>query len=288
MTSELTQEYAKHSSDVFPPSTQTCSEALRKIKETVRSIAKQSFEQREKERDSLISQLEQSSLISDNKRATLLRRIRYTEMARQLAIKFKTVRNTQVKTGMTRIEIPVHPEHDPKTCTDWQLVDIPSEVLHHLQQRNRRHFSQALGTPFTVPPLSTDLGFTGNGQAAQQVLSGRYTFQGDVENQAVQLLLDHLRQTSEMATHRGQPTISEDEFIGKLKVWRESTSTSPSGLHLGHYKALVARHQHSEVDQDDTKALQAEKVKLSMMKRELRKLHLRLVNYALERGYSYN
>ena len=98
----------------------------------------------------------------------------------------------------------------------------------------------------------------------------------------MQLLLEHLNQTSEMANHRGQPTISEDEFIGKLKVWRESTSTSPSGLHLGHYKALVARHQHSEVDQDDTGALQAEKAELDMMQRELRKLHVRLVNYALE------
>jgi hypothetical protein len=30
------------------------------------------------------------------------------------------------------------------------------------------------------------------------------------------------------------------EFTGKFKVWRESTSTSPSGRHLGHYEALVA------------------------------------------------
>jgi hypothetical protein len=30
------------------------------------------------------------------------------------------------------------------------------------------------------------------------------------------------------------------EFTGKFRVWRESTSTSPSGRHLGQYKALVA------------------------------------------------
>ena len=83
------------------------------------------------------------------------------------------------------------------------------------------------------------------------------------------------------------PTISEDEFVGKLKVWRESTSTSPSGLHLGHYKALISRHQHSEVDSKANETLQAQKTELDMMQREMMLLHLRLINYALERGYSH-
>ena len=75
--------------------------------------------------------------------------------------------------------------------------------------------------------------------------------------------------------------------MGKLKVWRESTSISPSGLHLGHYKALIARHQHSEVDHNDNDTRQAEKRELDTMQQEIRTLHLQLINYALERGYSY-
>ena len=39
--------------------------------------------------------------------------------------------------------------------------------------------------------------------------------------------------------------LTDQDLIGKLKVWKEKTSTSPSGIHLGHYKALIARHQHS-------------------------------------------
>lgn len=34
--------------------------------------------------------------------------------------------------------------------------------------------------------------------------------------------------------------ISEEAFISGFKGWRESTSTSPSGHHLGHYKAIVS------------------------------------------------
>jgi hypothetical protein len=33
--------------------------------------------------------------------------------------------------------------------------------------------------------------------------------------------------------------ISEEDFISGFKGWKESTSTSPSGRHLGHYKAIV-------------------------------------------------
>jgi hypothetical protein len=33
--------------------------------------------------------------------------------------------------------------------------------------------------------------------------------------------------------------ISDDDLIDGFKKWKESTSTSPSGQHLGHYKAIV-------------------------------------------------
>ena len=44
----------------------------------------------------------------------------------------------------------------------------------------------------------------------------------------------------EMADHQSYPTITDKEFVGKLKVWKETTTTSPSGAHLGHHKALIA------------------------------------------------
>jgi hypothetical protein len=33
--------------------------------------------------------------------------------------------------------------------------------------------------------------------------------------------------------------ISEEDFLLGIKGWKESTSTSPSGRHLGHYKAII-------------------------------------------------
>ena len=143
-------------------------------------------------------------------------------------------------------------------------------------------YSQAHGTPFTISPLSTDLGFCGDLQDTEDV--PRRQYDGTSFQESVRLLLEHLKQVDEVAQTPTHPTISEAEFIGKLKVWNENTTSSPSGLHLGHYKALIARHKYSD-DEDEDFDKRAE---WNHMQQELLTLHVTLLNYALERGYSYS
>ena len=138
---------------------------------------------------------------------------------------------------------------DPKKCTEWKIIDIPSEIVSHLQHRNRNHFGQAHGTPFTTP-LSDHLGFAGDGKGAAQILNG--TYDSSQLNKSVQQLISHLKYTHEIEANNCRPTISDAEFSGKLRIWRESTATSPSEMHLGHCKALVARHSFSSnADEND-------------------------------------
>ena len=33
--------------------------------------------------------------------------------------------------------------------------------------------------------------------------------------------------------------LTVQQFISGIKIWKETTSTSPSGRHLGHYKAII-------------------------------------------------
>ena len=42
--------------------------------------------------------------------------------------------------------------------------------------------------------------------------------------------------------------ITADNFKGKMKKWRESTTTSPSGRHLGRYKALLTNLKHTTTE----------------------------------------
>jgi hypothetical protein len=82
--------------------------------------------------------------------------------------------------------------------------------------------------------------------------------------------------------------------ISKLKAWKETTTMSPSGVHLGHYKALIERHKYSHVQDNKDELSLGDNVKmtelrdeLNYMQESLRKLHLQQINYALERGYVY-
>ena len=83
-------------------------------------------------------------------------------------------------------------------------------------------------------------------------------------------------------------TITVDQLRDKLQVCRESTSTSPSGLlHLGQYKALTAKHQFSNIPEDEDDEHKVNREELDKMQADLLQLHLCLINYALNRGYSF-
>ncbi|KAI2490869.1 hypothetical protein MHU86_23692 [Fragilaria crotonensis] len=284
----LTTELAKLDNPVELPTTvKECSTALRTAEAKVREIVAESYQRRDQERRKRIEALEQSQNKADKKRAKILRRLKKAEDIKELFRKLKHVRIKKKHQGVTRIEIPLHPNDDPKSCTEWTQVEIPTEILRLLQERNRKHFGQAHGTPFTVPPLSDDLGFRGDGPLSEEVFQGTYASHDLDDN--VRLLISHLEHVREMADTPSFPTISDDEFCSKLRAWTESTTTSPSGMHLGHYKALIARHSYStDLDDDElTQEFKEKRDELNRMQLELRSLHLNLLNYALERGYSY-
>ena len=81
-------------------------------------------------------ELEVSPLPKDRAQARNLRQMLSCEKKCEVFKKLKTLRNGAASAGLTRIEVPLDPNADPKQCTDWRMIDIPSEVLHHLQVRN--------------------------------------------------------------------------------------------------------------------------------------------------------
>jgi exonuclease III len=276
---------------VLPINQQECFQAMRAAKSTILDNVAISIELREAEVKKRIQQLQLSSKKSDAALAVLLRRMHRVEAIKRLFAKLRAARVKGNRKGVVALEIPVHPESDPKTCSEWRTIDVPTEIVEQLQRRNRKHFGQADGSPFTVPPLSDGLGFCGDGEIADDILHGRYDSSPLHDN--IHLLLQHLRITQEMIQEESYPTITEKEFRGKLKVWRETTSTSPSGLHLGHWKALIARHAYSDEEDPAPSANPEDPPPVSNrdewnhMQNELFDLHLNMINYALERGYSY-
>jgi hypothetical protein len=140
---------------------------LREAKCEVKEIVQESFQRRDRERRKRIETLEATNIKTDADEAKRLRKLQKGEAIKNLFDKLRRLRITREKTGVNRLEIPTNPDDDPYQCEDWQQIDVPTEILAQLRQRNRRHFGQAHGTPFTVPPLSEDLGFLGQSKAVE-------------------------------------------------------------------------------------------------------------------------
>ena len=103
-------------------------------------------------------------------------------------------------------------------------------------QNNQKHFAQAEGTPPTKPPLSTILG-NGHNNSCTKILQGQFIAPTNLPMQ-MKRYLEEMERTNKHPTNKA--LIPPLHIIDGFKKWREQTSTSPSGIHLGHYKALLA------------------------------------------------
>jgi hypothetical protein len=62
--------------------------------------------------------------------------------------------------------------------------------------------------------------------------------------------MDHMSATVEL--DKFPTTITAPNWEAKINIWDKRASTSPSGLHLGHHKALVRPHDLA-LDSDEGK-----------------------------------
>lgn len=184
----------------------------------------------------------------------------------------------------TDIMPPLPTLEDPKSCTEWKTLTDPDDIEYYLRLRNRGHFGQAQGTPFTEPPISDSLNWQANGDLSEQILAGQHTITTNDVPQC-QALLDACRTASDLDLLPA--AISLLEFQGKIKSWRENTSTSPSGRHLGRYKSLFAdgppNTNPNESPADDEQPIQLHKAQ-----QDIAKAIVAIINYCIKNGYILN
>jgi exonuclease III len=162
----------------------------------------------------------------------------------------------------------------PDNTTNWETITVPEEIERLLIQRNCHHFGQAEGTPFTMPPLKALIGYKAQGYTTEMILDGEFDMPNS--SSATRLLIKHL-QSKTTAQLDGQVQIAE--VRAKLKRWKESTTTSPSGLHLGHYHCMWKDPQIHPDDDTRKQILEDQETLLGCL--------VKLLNYATRFGYSY-
>jgi hypothetical protein len=271
-----TLQLQQGTSFLIPTTIAECKQALRMAQIEVSRIAQESVQYREDEITSKVATLESED---NTKRAKILRNIPKAEEMKKLFSKIRYLCTPKRNTGVSSIQVPVIPMDSLKDCKDWITVDAPNKEVKKLQHRNRVHFGQAQGSPFMVPPLSEDLNLDGATSSADMILEGTYDSSRFAE--ITWLVISQLRESKYAICAPLTTKISDTEYINKIKHWKESTSASPSGMHLGHYHAMVAHHEYSGL----TDSLK--KNELDWKQSAIRAPHLALTTYALTHGYSF-
>jgi hypothetical protein len=145
--------------------------------------------------------------------------------------------------SLTKVHVTTRvPVTDPDTAVvshvpHVTVVDTKEELELRILARNKLHFAQAEGTPFTEAPLK---GLTPNDAldsfsdpdgARLRLLAGTFAETHSVMAILKDAFLDRPPLIS--------PTISFEDFVTSLLHWDEKTSTSPSEQHLGLYKSIL-------------------------------------------------
>jgi hypothetical protein len=172
-----------------------------------------------------------------------------------------------VKGGITKIEVQ-------DANGETQMITDPTDMVNRILQRNQRHFSQATGTLFTTEPLTGLPGKCGETHTGKALTTGQEkpTLGANAQFPETQIMLDALQPFQPPATPVSIE-INTDDYKKFFKKWDENTS--PSGKHLGHYKALLS----PSLIEDPPLTESAD---------EIIKLKIKLCQLALTHGHVWN
>jgi len=120
--------------------------------------------------------------------------------------------------------------------TQQPLLDR-DELETTLLEHSRTHFAQAEGSPFTTKPLSCILQYDGLTLFGDCLMKGHLTPNPYQFNEPTTAILNNLKWKT-LTTQGTTIALDHAMLLQGIKKWPERTMTSPSGRHLGIYKAL--------------------------------------------------
>jgi len=177
-----------------------------------------------------------------------LRQLKQCDKMRKSYRKLKGVLKKLHPMGISKLDVPDNsfgnPAHgdpaNPKTWTGpWKTLVNLKEISKHIMTLNIQQYHKAHCTPFGSGPLAGEMGRSGNSSSTQAVLDGKIPnslMSAGLPPETLRLLQS--LGTTQPSLH-STATISDEEFLQAYKVTPETTSSSPSGRHVGYYKAIL-------------------------------------------------
>lgn len=203
---------------------------LRKVQKNAKQIRESFLEDR-------AEHLEETREIS---KAAALRQLIAAERSSSIFKRLGKWFKAEEFTRMDRILVPDDPTD--LTHTTWSSVIEAQALFEVLTKDCQEHFHQAADTPFVTGPIADKIGPFADNEYCDSVLEGTFDFNDIAETVEVEDIIKGMRYPD---TTRPTPpidsTIDEEGFVSAIAHTRERTSSSPSGRHYGHYRALLRK-----------------------------------------------
>ena len=145
--------------------------------------------------------------------------------------------NAQIKprSGKSVISVTVDTPNGNITYTSKDLVEL------HTAQHLRQRFSLGKRAPLHHGSLYQDFGDLGITPATQQLFAGTYEFPEGCDTATMLYLQEAARIKNTLQhTPTTQQAVTAEEFTTFWNSAKEATSSSKSGRHFGHYKAITS------------------------------------------------
>ena len=154
--------------------------------------------------------------------------------------KLKRYIKRDIPTGLDKLEMHVYDECGNIISTN--TLTSPEAINTALINQQYKQFGQAKDTPCVasdirnfLPPFDVPI------EVADSILDGTFNLADKVDEpmQAVHHFFEHLQRPSTSDGSKINLTITTEDFKSGFKSVQERISSSPSGRHMGHYKAAL-------------------------------------------------
>jgi ribonuclease HI len=258
------QESLKRDISSDPPDIQECQKELRKAQQKLREVKKRAHDLRI---EFLLHSLDKAVAESDEAREKALRNIMRQQNKLQAFTRIRQLLKPNNQGGISHILIPA----EPGNGNDWETITQAEQVMSHIRQQNIKHFGMAHGTPFTLDPLSR-INWEADSDEAEALINGEiHPNLGTITNSYVRRLLNYICKMPKLPLVDCQ--LSIEEVAAGFRKWREATSTSPSGCHLGLRRVTTYNYPDEELEK---------------IKTEILKIQTFIINLPLKHGFSPN
>ena len=145
--------------------------------------------------------------------------------------------NKVTRPALGRSCMQVQVDNNGQTTTFQEKEDIEREI----QQECASRFTLGHSAPISRSLLGDELNYFNNPAVAAQILDGSYPIPDDMDPPTA-LMLDEMGRIGRILQHQGhtvETEVSTEDYQHYFGHINENTSSSPSGLHLGHDKAAA-------------------------------------------------